>query len=74
MMYDEVLAVLGTASGWRKPARSQAQNACVEVTTAVPGWVGVRDTKLGSASPLLAVSAGGWGALVESAKEGEFDR
>jgi hypothetical protein len=74
MMYDEVLAVLGTATGWYKPARSQAQNACVEVTTAVPEWVGVRDTKLGSASPVLAVSVGGWAALVASAKDGGFDR
>jgi hypothetical protein len=74
MNHDEVLAALGTATGWRKSTRSQAQNACIEVTEAVPGWVGVRDTKLGSASPLLAVSAGGWAALVTSAKDGEFDR
>jgi hypothetical protein len=74
MMHDEVLAVLGTATGWRKSARSQAQNACVEVTGAVPGWVGIRDTKLGSASPLLAVNASGWAALIAGAKDGEFDR
>lgn len=62
------------ATAWRKSSRSQAQNACVEVTTAVPGWVGIRDTKLGPASPLLAVSASGWTALVAGAKEGELDR
>jgi hypothetical protein len=74
MIHDEVLAVLGTATGWRKSARSQAQNACVEVTGAVPGWVGVRDSKLGSASPLLAVNASGWAALIAGAKDGKFDR
>jgi hypothetical protein len=74
MIDHEVLAALGTATGWRKPARSEAQNACVEVTGAVPGWVGVRDTKLGSASPLLAVNASGWAALITGVKEGEFDR
>ena len=75
MIHHEVLRVLSTDTGWRKPARSEAQNACVEVTTtAVSGWIGIRDSKLGPSSPLLAVTTSGWTALVTSAKEGEFDR
>lgn len=73
MNHDDALAALSTATTWRKSTRSEAQNVCVEVTTAVPGWIGVRDSKLGPTSPILAVTDTGWTALLDAAKDGELD-
>ncbi|MGH3601469.1 MAG: DUF397 domain-containing protein [Pseudonocardiaceae bacterium] len=41
-------------SGTGQSSYSQAQNDCIELTTEVTGWVGVRDSKLGAYSPVLA--------------------
>lgn len=41
---------------WIKSSRSADQGQCVELAT-VDGWVGVRDSKLGAAGPILAVTA-----------------
>jgi Domain of unknown function (DUF397) len=55
---------LGRANSWRKSSHSERANACVETATEVSGWVGVRDSKLGSASPVLAVSVTAWQRFV----------
>jgi hypothetical protein len=60
MNHDEALAALATTGGWRKSGYSQGANGCVEVTTELPGWVGVRDSKLGACSPLLPFSTAQW--------------
>ncbi|MGH8572264.1 MAG: DUF397 domain-containing protein, partial [Gammaproteobacteria bacterium] len=45
MNHADTMSALADPSGWKTSTRtSQGQN-CVEVTTAVPGWIGVRDTK-----------------------------
>jgi hypothetical protein len=67
------LTALRNANGWKKSNRSQGEGGCVEVTTAIPGWVGIRDTKLGPASPILAVTDTGWTALLAAANDGELD-
>ena len=67
----EALTALRDANGWKKSSRSQGEGGCVEVTTAIPGWVGVRDTKLGPTSPVLAVTVTDWTALLATAKDGE---
>ncbi|MPZ65243.1 MAG: DUF397 domain-containing protein [Pseudonocardiaceae bacterium] len=36
----------------------------MEVTTTVPGWIGLRDSKLGDASPLLAFTLSEWRAML----------
>lgn len=54
MQYREAVAALSQARHWRKASLSQGENTCVEVTGEVPGWVGVRDSKLGDSSPVLA--------------------
>lgn len=60
MNHNQAVAQLTTATGWHKSSYSQAQNACVEVTTELPGWIGIRDSKLGTHSPLLAVTPSQW--------------
>jgi hypothetical protein len=62
--HDHALAALTTAAGWRKSSYSQAINGCVEVSTELPGWVGVRDSKLGTASPVLACTLPHWRATL----------
>lgn len=43
---------------------------CVEITTELTGWVGVRDSKLGVASPVLACSTAEWRAILLSVAPG----
>ncbi|MGH3992491.1 MAG: DUF397 domain-containing protein [Pseudonocardiaceae bacterium] len=62
-----------TAAGWHKSRYSQAESGCVEITTAVPGWVGIRDTKLGPTSPILALTHTRWTAFTAGVRNGDFD-
>jgi Domain of unknown function (DUF397) len=64
MTRESARAELATATGWRKPTRSQGQNTCVEITEALSGWIGIRDSKLGAASPVLACTTPEFAALV----------
>jgi hypothetical protein len=72
MKHDQAAAALTTAAGWRKSSYSQGQNGCVEVTTELPGWVGVRDSKLGTASPVLACTRPEWRATLAAAQASEL--
>ncbi|MGH3807800.1 MAG: DUF397 domain-containing protein [Pseudonocardiaceae bacterium] len=71
MNHHQALAGLSTAAGWRKSSYS-VQNGCVEVTTELPDWVGVRDSKLGPDSPLLAVTPPQWRATLAATQAGEL--
>jgi hypothetical protein len=44
-----------TGALWIKSSRSQNMGQCVEVAK-TEGWVGIRDSKLGDASPVLALA------------------
>ena len=55
---------LTQASGWQKSSYSQGANDCVEITTEVPGWIAMRDSKLGASSPLLPFSTAQWTAFL----------
>ncbi|MDQ3764953.1 MAG: DUF397 domain-containing protein [Actinomycetota bacterium] len=73
MNHPDTSAALRTATGWRKSTRSEGQNGCLEVTAEVSGWIGVRDSKLGVRSPILAVPTVEWTTMLAAVKNGEFD-
>ncbi|MEO7195483.1 MAG: DUF397 domain-containing protein [Pseudonocardiaceae bacterium] len=73
MNHDHALAGPITASEWRKSSYSQGANGCVEVTTELPGWVGIRDSKLGTDSPVLACTVSHWRATLAAAQTGAPD-
>jgi hypothetical protein len=73
MRYEDAASALAAATNWHKALASQGQeNGCVEVAS-VPGLIGVRDTKLGAASPILAFTPTEWAAFLDGARNGEFD-
>ncbi|HEV7452657.1 MAG TPA: DUF397 domain-containing protein [Pseudonocardiaceae bacterium] len=72
MNHNQALAELTTAAAWRKSSYSQGQNGCVEVATELPGWVGVRDSKLGTDSPVLSFTLPEWRAMLAAAQAGEL--
>lgn len=74
-MNDEAAhTVLRSCTQWRKSSYSFPDGEeCVEMTTELTGWVGVRDTKLGADSPVLAFSSAQWRAMVAEAHAGKLD-
>lgn len=62
---------LTTSSGWFKSSRSEAQNGCVELNLSVPGHAGMRDSKLGHASPVLLFTAHQLTAFLNAVKNTE---
>ncbi|MCY7341345.1 MAG: DUF397 domain-containing protein [Pseudonocardia sp.] len=73
MTHDDAVTALAAADTWRKASFSAANGGCVEVST-IPGWIGVRDTKLGPGSPVLAFTPSEWDAFTKGVRGGEFDR
>ena len=57
---------------WFTSSYSAAQAQCVEVAF-LPGYRLVRDSKLGDASPVLAVSPAEWNAFTAVVKAGRLD-
>ena len=55
-------------AAWRKPSASYGGGECVEAGDG-PGVVGVRDTKLGAASPVLEYSTDAWRAFTRRLRE-----
>lgn len=72
MNHTDTLLALVDASGWETSTRTSQGENCVEVTTAVPGWVGVRDTK-NRAAGLLALNQQQWSTFLNAVSEGQFD-
>lgn len=63
----------GRITHWRKSSRSHAANGCVEVGASA-GRIGVRDSKLGSTSPVLLFTASAWSEFTADTRRGAFDR
>ena len=57
---------------WRKSTFSSADGDCTEVAFA-GDLIGVRDSKLGDASPILEFTQKEWRAFIAGARAGEFD-
>lgn len=72
MTHQEALASLGQATNWRKSSYSQAADNCVEITGEVPGWIGMRDCKLGPGGPILAFTRAEWAAFTAGVHDNEF--
>ncbi|MGQ0840010.1 DUF397 domain-containing protein [Actinokineospora sp.] len=64
----EVGSALATAKNWHKSTYSNGANACVEVGS-IHTVVGVRDTKLAPASPILAFAPQAWAAFTTTVRE-----
>jgi hypothetical protein len=58
---------------WRKSSFSSGTNGCVEFADLGDGIVGVRDSKLGDASPILRFTRAEVAAWLAGAAAGEFD-
>jgi uncharacterized protein DUF397 len=61
-----------TGARWRKSTRSNGSGACVEVGV-TDSAAGVRDTKLGEASPVLVFPRAQWASFVGSLRNGNLD-
>jgi hypothetical protein len=74
MNHQDARASLGRVGVWRTSRYSEGASNCVEVADNLPGWVGVRDSKLGADSPILAFTDAEWAAFVAGVRDHEFDR
>ncbi len=73
MRHADALAALAATETWHKASFSGGDNGgCVEVAT-IPGYVGVRDTKLGASSPVLAFTESEWRAFTSGVRADEFE-
>lgn len=72
MTHNDAVTALAAARNWRKASASAGNGGCVEVAS-IPGWIGVRDTKLGPNSPVLAFTPHEWDAFTKGVRGGEFD-
>ena len=71
MNHNIVQTSLRNCTQWRKSSYSYPDGQeCVEVTTELTGWVGVRDSKLGVASPVLAFTTAEWRAMLRGVANG----
>jgi len=52
---------------------NEGADTCVEVNHSLPGHVGVRDSKLGAASPVLAVTSARWSCFLAATRDGTLD-
>ncbi len=73
MNYEAAQDTFRICAQWRKSSYSSVEGQeCVEVIIELPGWVGVRDSKLGAESPVLACAAVQWQAMVAGARLGRL--
>jgi hypothetical protein len=72
--HDAALIALRNCTQWQKSSYSFPDGEeCVEITTELPGWVGVRDSKLGTRSPVLAATAAQWTSVIAAVRAGKLE-
>ncbi|KAA2264865.1 DUF397 domain-containing protein [Solihabitans fulvus] len=72
MNHEDAVTALGHARRWRTSTRTGQGQNCVEIDRELSGWAGVRDTKLGTASPILAIPAEAFTAFVRTIRTNRF--
>lgn len=71
-MTEHVITDADTLGGWRKSSYSNSEaGSCVEVVTAHPAGVPVRDSK-DPHGPALVFPDAAWAAFVTAVRQGEF--
>jgi hypothetical protein len=71
--HDAAQATFRSCALRRKSSYSSPDGEeCVEVITELPGWVGVRDSKLGADSPVLAFTTAQWQTILTGARAGKL--
>jgi hypothetical protein len=71
--HDAAQATFRSCVLWKKSSYSSPDaEECVEVITELPGWVGVRDSKLGADSPVLAFTTAQWQNILTGARAGKL--
>lgn len=58
---------------WRKSSRSHGGGGACVMVAQVPGAAGVKDSRLGQASPVLPFAADAWASFLQDVKVGTFD-
>lgn len=59
---------------WSKSSYSNGgADDCVEVNRSLAGHVGVRDSKLTTASPVLAIPSAQWARVITAVQDGVLD-
>lgn len=57
---------------WRKASKSNDGNGCVELSFDVPGTIAIRDSKLGTDSPILEFTEHEFACFKDGVLKGEF--
>ena len=70
---DSSFSDLVSGTAWRRSSRCDMNGSCVEVARLADGAVGVRDGKIGAASPVLAFGQQTWRDFVSAMVAGHID-
>jgi hypothetical protein len=62
-----------TGTTWQRSSRCATNGSCVEVASLASGEIGVRDGKIGAASPVLAFGPESWRGFISGIATGRFD-
>jgi hypothetical protein len=66
----DALDLLLDNDSWRRSTYSGGTGNCLEVNFAVSGFAGIRDSKLGDASPVIVMTTTGFAGLKLAALKG----